>query len=165
MNFEIVDHNIIPDQYVTYIVDVWQGDRKDPATRITRYIGTWRASDLETEEGEAFDPDFSFPDVPQYRIDRISMYEFDRKKSRPLVWDRLETVQEPDQDLLQHREAHDRLSEQNGHTPLSWRTASSGVGYEQFLQAIDAVAVNEDDEEAWATIDKWRQRQMPEAER
>ena len=40
-NFEVVDHNIAAG-YVTYIVDLWEGDRNDPATTVTRHIGVWR---------------------------------------------------------------------------------------------------------------------------
>jgi hypothetical protein len=165
ISHEIVDHNIVGDEYVTYIVDLWQGDRNDPSTHVERYIGTWRADALETEERGAFDPDFTFPELSRHDTANISIYYFRSGNVRPLQWDNLETVQKADEDVLQHRRAHEQLTDQNGHVPYAWRMSGVTATYEGFLNAIDRVSENEEDEEAWDIIDNWRLRQMPEAER
>lgn len=157
MNYEILDHNIVPDSYVTYIVDLWDGERKDPATSVYTYIGVWRGDDLENEEQGAFDPDFSKAE------DSYGHIEFRRYNPRPLLWKHLDTPTKGNDDAKQHRDAHERLTEQNGYTPPAWRLGASS--YEQFLAAIDTVAENYEDEEAWKIIDSWRERQLRHDER
>jgi len=160
--WEILDHNIMPDSYVTYIVEAWRGNKSDPATEIVTYIGVWRGDQLETDERGAFDPNFD--DVfKAERYGTISSYHF---KPRPLAWSMIETTQESDHSALQHRDAEEALTGDRGYLGAHYGGRSSnGVTYEMFLEAIEAVAVNEEDEEAWDKIENWRLRQLPESER
>lgn len=156
----VIDHNIVTDMYVTYIVDIWSGDLNDPATGITRYIGVWKAEDLETEERGAFDPDFS-----KARTSRSYYYgDWQGGDPQPLLWEALEETKKPDKDASDHKEEHEQFSERReGYYSHSHNSLVDQ--YQAFLDAIDRVARDESDEEAWTIINTWRNRQNAQYER
>ena len=145
--FEIVDHNIAAG-YVTYIVDLWDGDRNDPTVSINRYIGTWRGENLEKEDGEAFDPSFWPKDRSRYTYRN-------RPSPDPLVWERLETVKEADQQLLRFKQ--DQENQLGDNSRYLYGGAQRRVElYQKFMDAIDVLAKRPDDEEAWKHVTRWR---------
>lgn len=150
--FLIIDHNVIPDQYVTYIVDLWEGDLRDPATSVLRYIGTWRAEDLEKEDGQAFDPDFL-----AYQNARYGRYP----DPKPLLWEQLEDkpVKGGDESARTARNDEELLTDParaegySGH-----RVKAQQEQYAAFWDAIDRIDAGEDSDDLWNTIDTWRLR-------
>jgi len=163
IHFEILDHNIILElDYVSYILDVWAGEKTDPATTITRYIGVWKGADLEKEDGEAFDPDFGESGyVSRYGINSREV------KPKPLHWDVLEEVQKADREAEQHRSESESLERplDDSHYDYSGRRAASKEQHEAFWAAIERVSENDDDEEAWETINKYRLRYVMQHEK
>lgn len=147
VQYEVIDHNIVPDQYVTLIVDIWKGSRTDPATRITRYIGVWRADALETEERGAFNPEFGDMNISRYRAQRDI-------KPEPMVWEQVEVVKETDRDAEQYREQQENLLDSTRYSYGAGTTRRTL--YQAFIEAIDKLAVDDTDEEAWAAVSAYR---------
>lgn len=156
--FEIIDHNIVPDLYVTYIVDTWEGDRNDPATQINRYIGVWKAEDLESEERGAFDPDFGeMLDRYGYRRSRYSRRSTNKDEPEPLVWEHLDVTKEADSDARSMRQEYESITDPNGYAYGSQRIHKDL--YNAFLDAVDTLAEDPDNEQAWEAVTKFRQYQ------
>jgi hypothetical protein len=150
----IIDHNIVPGQYVTYIVDIWSGNLHDPATEIKRYIGLWRAEDLETEEAGAFDPDFS---KARGRTVSYSYGSWRGGSPEPLVWEEVEVRKTADKSAKDHKKEDKQLTtKKEGFNATSHNKIVDQ--YQAFLDAVDRVAEDDGDEEAWAAIDAWRNR-------
>jgi len=145
--YEIIDHNVTPDQeYVTLILDIWMGDRNDLATGIDRYIGVWRGSALETDEGEAINPSFEKHSWRRY---------VPEPKPDTLVWEKMESIKEVDRDAQSHQ------TESAALMSGSYFGYDSGIKegqYESFLDAIDRLAENYEDESAWEAVNNWRSR-------
>lgn len=146
---EVVGHEVVA-SYVVYIVDIWQGDRNDPAVEVIRHTGIWRGSDLEDEDGNAIDPDFSKCKPKTYRY---SDWEGDGPE--PLMWDSLETPKQADREAKGHKEQ-----------AIKWEDPEAYVGYShhtrhrlyiQFLDAIDTLSQDDGDQEAWAAVEAYRQ--------
>lgn len=145
--FEIIDHNIAAG-YVTYIVDLWDGVRKDPAVSITRYIGVWREEKLEKEDGEAFDPSFWAPKTSRYSYRNNPVPE-------PLAWERIEVVRAADQELLRFK-SEQALELGEGDSYLYGSRRNRVELYKKFMDAIDTLANNPDDEAAWQDVEQYR---------
>lgn len=145
--FEILDHNIAAG-YVTYIVDLWEGDRTDPAVGVTRYIGVWDENVLETEERGAFNPDFTSASG--------SYYSGSRMKPPALVWTEI------GQTKKQVREAEQFKSQLNNlmnNDRYSYGVAASTKDrFQKFMAAIDKLATDNSDAEAWEAVHAWRER-------
>jgi hypothetical protein len=142
--FEIFDHNITS-EYVTYIVDLWEGDKNDPAVSITRYIGVWRGDQLEKEDGEAFDPDFWGESRSRYT------YRLE-PKPKPLAWTTVETVKEADKELLSFKTQQENMLNKNQYYGKNRRAEL----YQEFLDAIDILALWPDREDMWKKVEAYR---------
>lgn len=156
ISYETIDVNIVPDAYVTWIVDLWKGKKNDPATEVKRYIGVWRAEQLETEEGEALDPVF--------KNDRY--YGLDHAKSitpQPMVWVPMETVKAADRDAEKFREQSESAMDTSymGYGSVATRKQK----YIAFMDAIDVLATDPENKDAWTAVDAFRQHQALEHER
>jgi len=150
--FEIIDTNIVPDLYVTFIIDIWEGDRNDPATEVIRYIGVWRAEDLVNGDGEAHDPDWS-----EYDIARYSRWH--RAKAKPICWEQLETVKEADSGAVMMRREYESLTDPEAYVGYSHNSLKHKELYVKFLDAIDVLAEDPDNERAWEDVNAFRQFQ------
>lgn len=154
--YEIIDHNIIPDSYVTYIVDIWEGDRNDPATGVGRYIGVWNGDDLETEEQGAFDPDFTMA---------RSKRKWDPKPTpEPLHWALLEETKKPDRSAENHRDQEQNLTKKKEGYYQNKQNRAVDL-YTAFLDAIDTLAEDDTNEQAWRAVEAWRSRLNDEHEK
>ena len=156
-NYEIIDHNVIPDLYVTYIVDLWEGDKTDPATEVSRFIALFAAGELETEEGVAFDPNFEAVS-PGYRTSYYSKHSPRELVPEALVWDTVETIKEADKESLRYKEETERLLKRSESTYSGAKHNAEVDRYQAFLDAIDRLAAGDESEETYTAIDAWRNR-------
>jgi len=145
---EVVGHEVVAD-YVVYIVDIWMGDKNDPAVEVIRHTGVWKGEVLEDDEGNAIDPDFSKCEPKTYRY-----HDWDGGEPVPLMWDSLETPKKADRAARSHKDE-----------ALKWEDPESYVGYGssqkknlyiKFLDAIDVLAEDPENEEAWAAVQAYR---------
>lgn len=75
-----------------------------------------------------------------------------------------EAQQEGDSSANDHREQQkDMLTESTGYR--SWDHNAKKEKYEAFLEAIDTLAEDYEDEAAWAAIEEWRQQHVLQYER
>ena len=157
VQYEIIDHNVIPDLYVVYIVDIWDGNRNDPAVGVERYIGVWAWDALENEDGSAKDPSFNEYDGSRYSYRS-------RIKPEPLHWDALETVKEADRESQRFKQDSDSAAdtERYRYSPGSQRAAQL---YKEFLIGIDMLAEDDKNEQAWEMVEKYRQYQAQRHEK
>jgi hypothetical protein len=143
--WEIVDHDVHQmSGLVAYVVDVWEGDKNDPATSITRHYGVWDGDKLETEDGTAFDPDFWPENAYSYRP---------RPKPEPLVWESLNEVKKADSGARTFKRDQERMLD-TGHS--YGEAGKQRLLYSTFMNAIDVIAADPDNAEAWAAVDAWR---------
>jgi hypothetical protein len=149
VGWDVIDHNIIPDQYVVYIVDLWDGKKNDPAVSVERYIGVWAADALEDAEGNAIDPDWAGWEPRSY---------YSKIKPEAIRWDRLETVKEADRESQRFKQDSDSAAdtEHYRYNPGNQRRAQM---YKEFLIAIDMLAKNDKNEQAWEMVQKYRDYQ------
>jgi len=147
-HFEIIDHNIAAG-YVTYIVDLWEGNRNDPTVNVVRHIGVWLGEVLEKEDGEAFDPSF-------YPKGSPSRYVYKNKPDNPppLVWETIEVVKKADAELVRFKnDQQSELAEGRYRYGSAQRRAEL---YQAFMNAIDYLAKWPEDEHSWKAVDAWR---------
>jgi hypothetical protein len=157
-HLETIDINIIPDQYVVWIVDIWKGSRHDPAVEVVRYIGVWDADKLEDEEGNARDPDFSQLSKP----DRS--YNWEREiRPAPRLWDKLDLTKKADDDARQFKGNVEAIYSESTYRYGSSRERE-GL-YKEFMAAVDVLGNQPDNEEAWETVARWRQYNAERHER
>lgn len=148
-NYLVIDHNVTEGgQYVTYIVDLWQGRLDDPATQITRYIALFRGDDLETEDGEAIDPDWAGVDLHRHWAMEHSI------KPTPLVWETVEKTKHADRDAEQYRDQQAGMLSDRGYA--YGEAATKKKLYQAFIEAIDVLATDPENEAAWETVEKYR---------
>jgi hypothetical protein len=83
------------------------------------------------------------------------------------LYDNVLTIKkEADYDAEQHKHEQDALMPAEGKDSYYSRAATiRGVGYGDFLEAIERVGENDDDEDAWKIIETWRMRQLRQEER
>lgn len=149
--FEIQDHNIAAG-YVTYIVDIWDGDRDDPAVGVNRYLGVWQESVImDTEHGQ---PEFDRVDVGWSYAGRL--------KPPAAVWQVLKEVKESVREAEQHQSEHKGLMSE-GYSYGAGATRKSR--YQKFMAAIDTLVTDPENEQAWQDIDAWRNVMAMEHER
>lgn len=139
LNYNVVDG----DAYLSLVVDVWAGDPEDPATEVSRFFGVWRRSDLD---GEAQDLTISQDGWYDYEI-----------KPKPLLWELIETTKEADDRAIKHQQESEHLLTRVEGYDYSGHNRQVDL-YEAFLDAIERVAKDENDEEAWEIIERWRSR-------
>lgn len=136
--------------YVTYIVDLWQGSATDPAVGITRWLGLWHESVL-------LDSEFGEPDWAEV-FGRGYMRE---PKPNPLIWAQVEIVKEADDAArLAARNDEDMMEPVDPDQPqyryINATKQKQKTLYQAFIAAIDRLAQDDTDAEAWAAIDAWR---------
>jgi len=147
-HFEIYDHNVTS-EYVTYMVDLWEGDRNDPTVSVVRYIGVWLGEVLEKEDGEAFDPSFYPKDPSRY------VYKNKPNNPPPLVWEVVAVVKEADQELVKFKnDQQNELGE--GRLYRYGASQKRAELYQLFMNAIDTLAKWPEDEAAWKHVERWR---------
>lgn len=151
VHFDTIDVNIIPDLYVTWIVDIWEGNRNDPATQIDRYIGVWRADVLEDDEGNARDPEFKAGRADDYS----SSYRISRAiEPAPLHWDQIDTPKKADAEARQYRRESEAYADAGAYRYGSERVRAEL--YQKFMAAIEVLGTDPNNEEAWAAVEAWR---------
>jgi hypothetical protein len=131
------------------VYDIWQGnlDREDIRTEVSRrtawFVMGEAPADIQAAV-DSHDEDYYYKGIPGAISD-----------------DDIETTQEADEDAVDHAEDQERLQG----TP-AWHTRDSWIpNYEDFLQAIERVAHDETDQEAWDIIDNVRMAQLRVTER
>jgi hypothetical protein len=147
-NYEILDRNVTTD-YVTLIVDVWEGDRNDPAVQVERYIGVWRIEDLD--DG-ASDPNFSEVDTTHSRY-RYS-HDDGGVKPAPLAWTVIETTKEADKQARSAKK--EAMDWEDPESYVGWGENRKKELYIAFLDAIDTLAEDPTNEQALAAVDAFR---------
>lgn len=145
--FEILDHNIAAG-YVTYIVDLWKGDRTDPAVGVTRYIGVWDENVLETEERGAFNPDFISASGSYYAASRM--------KPPAILWSE---IAETKKQVREAEQFKSQLKNLMSNDQYSYGARQSEKDrFQKFMSAIDKLATDNSDQEAWEAVHAWRER-------
>jgi hypothetical protein len=133
-------------EYSVLIYELASGDPMDPASTVERRLATY--------QGKVPPKPFDEPKSSYYG-------EFERLRDAKLD-ERLEIVQEGDYTAQQHREAtRSLLQVKKGHAYVY----GAQVTYQEFMDAIERVANDDTDEEAWGVIDQWRRRQLRSEER
>jgi hypothetical protein len=145
MSAETVDKHITEQGYVNYIVDIWEGIRSDPATGVSRFIGVWKLEQLVDENEGLSDPDFN-AGGSSWRI---------RPSPTPLAWEQIEQIKKSDRDAEKYKGQQSQMLNGRGYG-IDNITYSL---YQAFMTAIDVLAVTEDDAEAWAAVDAYRNHQ------
>jgi hypothetical protein len=155
-SFLIVDHEIAQNtDLVIYVLDVWQGDREDPAVGVARYMGVFKGEDLTTDDGEALDPDFSKWKPGYYNEKKII--------PQPLFWETLEEIKKGDRDAENFKRQTEGLLLKDDYS-FGSRHVERTL-YQGFVEAIDILAVDGENEEAWAAVNKYREHKALEYER
>jgi len=154
--------------YTVLVYETWRGDdREDPATKIEEWMSVFKEEDMPEEVSTARDQQNIAPYLP--KDDRYSyrtLGEFGGLKGA-VTDERLQVVKETDHDAVKHQKESEALmpdNDDNGYHNR-YRQSSGGVYYEDFLAAIDRVAEDDGDEEAWNIINKWRERGLRLEER
>lgn len=154
-SYLVVDHEVAQNtDLVIYVLDVWQGDRKDPAVGVSRWMGVFKGEDLTTDDGEALDPDFS-KYKPGYSEGKII--------PQPLFWQLLEEIKKEDREAERYKSQTAALLARDDYsygTRLKEKTL-----YQGFVEAIDILAVDGENAEAWAAVDAYREHKALEYER
>jgi len=133
--YTMIDQVNVAD-YITMVIEVYDGDREDPATEIRRYQATYPSN----WDGE---------------IELRGSYSLYRPKGS-LGWVDLEVVKEKDHDAESYEYAQGNML--NGDRYYS----GSGKGrklYQAFMEAIDVLSGDDENVDAWAAVDEWRQYQ------
>lgn len=141
-----VSHQIVsqvrnPDtDYVTVILDLWKGDRDDPAVGVSRFLALFNISSVPDE--------FKFNH--QYYGYRLSDPE------SAILWEHLGDVKKEDKGARDHQQNDDFMLDENEERWRPPEVVKRKLLYQQFIAAIDVLAVDYENEEAWAAVDAWR---------
>jgi hypothetical protein len=143
LQYETIDVNIVNDLYVTWIVDIWDGDRNDPAVDIIRYIGVWDADALEDDDGNAVDPTF-----------KKGQYSGVTPSHKPRHWEQLDHIKKSDGAARSFKKQSDEMLDPERYA--GYGLATSKTKYMAFMDAIDTLVSDPENAEAWAAVDAWR---------
>ena len=122
--------------YVTIVVDVWAGERDDPATEILRYQATYNVVDVP--ETIALDDD-----------------RWGWSVAGPVItFEQLDAVQKSDTGAKHFRTEYQQMTDPEAYAGWDMRTQKEL--YTAMLDAIDVLAEDDGNEEAWAAIDAYR---------
>jgi hypothetical protein len=154
--------------YTTLIYETWRGDRDDPATQVEEWLSLFNEEDMPDEYSTAQDQS----NIPPYVAEksRYSYRDEYEGLAKALVNQRVKVVKETDKDAIKHQNESENLmpDDKTNDNYYYRRRESAGLGsvyYEDFLAAVERVSANDDDEEAWDIIDKWRSRRWSQGER
>lgn len=148
LHHEVVGHEVVAD-YVVYIVDIWMGDKSDPAVEVIRHTGIWKGEALEDDEGNAIDPDFSKSQPKTYRYD-----DWGGGEPEPLMWDSLETPKVADKAARSHKDEAMKWEDPEGY--VGYGNNRKKELYIKFLDAIDVLADDPESTTAWADVQAYR---------
>ena len=145
--FSEIAVNDVDDKYISVVYDVSDGNPFDPATTVERRVAFFKSGNVPVTWFEDYRKGYSgyFEGLKDSILD-----------------ERIETVQEGDMDADEHRDATRSLAKVQRGTVY---TTAGQITYADFMDAIERVANDENDEEAWKVIDKWRSRQLRMDER
>jgi len=151
---DVIDVNIIPDLYVTYIVDVWDGPRHDPATQAERYICVFahESPALQTEDGGAKDPDFGA--VAEKWRSRYS--DPSGKGDDPLVWKHLQDIKVADRESKFFKDQQEKYADPENYRYSYGTEKTRAQLYNDFMDAVDTLVTDPDNAVAWEAVEKWR---------
>jgi len=143
--------------YTNVYYDVSDGDPDDPASQTDRRVAVFNVGLAPKNIGEAV----------AKQIDDSYSYSYFEGIEEALIDEIVEVTKESDYDAEQYRQEERSLLEPKRH--YDYRTGTyierDGSEYETFLEAIEKVAEDDSDEEAWKVIDNWRARQLRLEER
>ena len=149
---KIVDHEVLQSAgLVTYVIDVWRGDREDPATAVERYLGVWNSDDLVTEDDEAITPTISIRTGYSYRGGDYG------QKPEAKFWQKLEVIKAADKEAEQFKGHTEHMMNEGGYS--YGEMATQKRKYQAFMRALDVLAIDEGNEEAWAMVEEYREYQ------
>jgi hypothetical protein len=162
-SYEIIDHEILQSSgLVTYVVDIWDGDRHDPAVSITRYLAVYLGEKLETEDGEAFDPNFGYASDSRYGGSSLNK----DRAGEPKIWAQIETIKKADREAENALDDYKRMTgKSNRYSYGSTYTTGAQTMYNAFLDAIDRLGTPEETETDWEAVEKWRTYQAHKEEK
>lgn len=132
--------------YVVLVTEIWQGDRNDPATSVSRYMGMWEAGDVPPEGELPLDQRYGSPELER------------ETRKQNLVWESLGLVQGSDRDYRSHRDEYQSMTAEDGGYRYSYGISRKRKElYVAMLNAVDIIAEDENNKEAWAAIDAYRE--------
>lgn len=135
---EVIDSHV-GGGFITLIVDVWSGDREDITTGIDRFVGVWPENIVS---------DDALPDFSQITAGRYGY----KPKPQPKIWEYLCEIKAADEDARLYAKAQEHELANDGR----YRYGTSAIQaqlYRSFLSALDVIAANEEDPEAWKAVD------------
>jgi hypothetical protein len=136
-------------KYTTILYIYSDGPQEDPASTIEQRLAVF----------------FTGEEPAEIETVAKSSYSWFEGLNGAILDDSLDKLQERDHDAERHRqESESFLRAAQDKSQYSYGRPD-GQQYEKFLEAIDRVAKNEEDEEAWTIIDHWRERQLRGEER
>jgi hypothetical protein len=124
--------------YVTIILDVWKGDRDDPAVEVIRYLSL-----------------FSVEEAPEVFLFNDGYYSTRLKEAqKPIIWKEIGHQKTAVQEAKQHKGQYEQMTREDryGYGVVS----RDKERYMAFMDAIDALHEDPQDEEAWKKVDSWR---------
>lgn len=158
VRLKTLDHTII-------IYEWFDGDKEDLATTITRRMAMFKNGDAPDESAEL--RDWATKAADDRMLRNWEYYGFDGLP-KALYDQELEILKEADHDAERFREeqasATAQVESDYDYNTGEYRRKEKS-DYESFLEAIDILAVDYEDEKAWAVIDSYRAHQLAESER
>jgi len=147
-----ISRTLMPDTtYEAVVLELWLGDRSDLATQVDRYFLLYEPEAM----GEHLYIEKSYSGWELALAENASnTYRRASQVPGVVLWDMIAKVKESDRDALNHQ-----ASEANMLNPEYRRYGYDGKRnerYEAFLNAIDTLADDYDDEAAWADVDAFR---------
>lgn len=153
--------------YTVIMYETWLGeDRTDPACQIEEWLSLFVTEDLPEEDSGATGMIREGTDY-YVKESRYSYHNhFEGLKGAKLN-EKVSIVKETDHDAARHQKESEAMMpdamEASSYNRM--RYSIGGVQYEDFLAAIDRVAEDDSDKEAWKTIETWRSRSLRAEER
>lgn len=120
----------------TIVVDIWDGDRTDPTVGVKRYMGAFTHDDFEKIKLRKRWGD----DYEVMKADEVGC----------VLWEYVVEVKKVD------RDAESMMNDEKSILSDNWSHRGKKDVYERFLDAIDVLAKDDTDKEAWAAVDAWR---------
>jgi hypothetical protein len=157
-------------EYTVFIYETWMGeDREDPACQIEQWMSMFETEKLPDEYST--NPFIEEGNAPYIKDSRYSWRDDFEGLKGAVANQELRVVKETDHDALRHEKESvallpDPEVDESTNRRNRWRHSAGGeIFYEDFLDAIDKVAENERDEDAWKIINAWRSRTLRAEER
>jgi len=138
--------------YEVVVLDLWVGDRDDLATQVDRYMLCYEPEHI----GDHLYVQNTYSSWELAKAENASMtYRRANQVEGVKVWESMGRVKNADRDAVNHSDAEQAMLD-----PERRRWYHGGANrnekYEKFLEAIDILAINYEDEGAWADVDAFR---------